>query len=293
MKVCQACLRKFSSVDWRCPNCGSHPARIEQFVSFAPDLASQQVGFPGAGFQDLFELEACNFWFRSRNKLILWAIRRYFAAARKFLEIGCGTGYVLAGIEREFPDLSLSGSELQSTGLHHAARRLQKVELFQMDARNIPFVGEFDLVGCFDVLEHTAEDGVVLSQIFKALQPGGGAMLTVPHHPFLWGPDDEYAQHVRRYTLIELKEKLLSAGFHLLRVTSFVSLLLPLMMASRYWKRNTKVPYDPKSEFSIGRPANWALEQVLNVERTAVSCGVNFPFGGSLLALAQKPHARI
>jgi len=254
-------------------------------------LAAQQNGFPGAGFQDLFELEAGTFWFRSRNKLIFWVMRKYFADARNFLEIGCGTGSVLTGMEREFPNLSLSGSELQTSGLLHVARRLRNVAISQMDARMVPFVSEFDVVGCFDVLEHTAEDTVVLTQIFKALRLSGGAMLTVPPHQFLRGQDDEYAQHARRYRLIKLKEKLMSAGFRLLHLTSFVLLLLPLMMASHCWKRLASAPYDPTSEFRIGRPVNQALERVLDVERTMISCGISFPFGGSLLALAQKPHA--
>jgi SAM-dependent methyltransferase len=289
MKVCQSCLQAFATSDWRCPACGYVPIMIDNLAAFAPELALQHVGFPGTGFHDLAALEADSFWFRSRNKLIVWALRKYFPRARNLLEIGCGTGFVLSGIEREFPDLALSGSELQTAGLIHAARRLKRAELFQMDARNIPFFEEFDLVGCFDMLEHTVEDTVVLGQAFKALRRGGGVLLTVPQHPFLWGPDDEYAQHVRRYTSAELVEKLVATGFRLLRSTSFVSLLLPLMMVSRYRKKHSEAGYDPTMEFRIGRALNWSLERVLDFERTLVAAGVNFPFGGSLLAIAQKP----
>jgi methylase of polypeptide subunit release factors len=104
-------------------------------------------------FEKLFSLEAGNFWFRARNKLIVWAIQKHFGNVRSFLEIGCGTGYVLSGIKGNLPTTKIYGSELHSRGLQFAAERLPDVELLQMDARSIPFVDEFDLLGAFDVLE--------------------------------------------------------------------------------------------------------------------------------------------
>ena len=49
----------------------------------------------------------------------------------------------------------------------------------------------------FDVIEHIDEDEMVLTQMYKALQPNGGMILTVPQHPFLWSNQDEFACHVR------------------------------------------------------------------------------------------------
>src|ERR1041384_8013479 len=115
------------------------------------------------------------------------------------MEIGCGTGYVLSGIRQAFPDLRLSGSEIFSVGLTFAAERLPGIQLYQMDARQIPFREEFDVVGAFDVLEHVTEDEEVLSQMYQATRKGGGILLTVPHHPFLWSSLDVHARHVRRY----------------------------------------------------------------------------------------------
>ena len=76
-----------------------------------------------------------------------------------------------------------------------------------MDARRIPFEREFDVVGAFDVLEHIVEDEDVLGQMFKATRPGGGLLVTVPQHPFLWSASDEHAMHQRRYSRAELRRK--------------------------------------------------------------------------------------
>jgi len=76
-----------------------------------------------------------------------------------------------------------------------------------MDVRRIPFREEFDVIGAFDVLEHVKEDEEVLLQMYQATRKRGGILVTVPHHPFLWSPVDDYARHVRRYKTLELKDK--------------------------------------------------------------------------------------
>ena len=143
-------------------------------VLLAPDLASGANGFEADYFGVLAGLEANHFWFRSRNQLIGWAIRRYFPRATKLLEIGCGTGFVLASLQQNFPDLKLAGSEIFLEGLSFARQRVPTADLMQMDATRIPFEAEFDVVGAFDVIEHIAADTQVLQQMHQAIRPGGG-----------------------------------------------------------------------------------------------------------------------
>src|SRR5579871_2092626 len=138
MKVCVACAQPFSSPTWVCPACGHAPPVLGGHVAFAPELAVQGSGFKAEYFAELASLEAHNFWFRSRNRLLTWTMRRYFPKAQSFLEIGCGNGYVLMGMRRALPKLTLAGSEIFSAGLDFAAQRLPGVDLFQMDATNIP-----------------------------------------------------------------------------------------------------------------------------------------------------------
>ena len=139
--------------------------------------------------------------------------------------MGCGTGCVLGALESAFPRAAVLGSEAHMEGLGYAARRLRRSGLLQMDAANIPFRDEFDVVGCFDVLEHIEDDRRVLEQCFLAAR--SGVVLTVPQHSFLWSASDEYAKHVRRYTRSELIGKVKAAGFQPLLVTSFRRVALP------------------------------------------------------------------
>lgn len=288
MKLCITCEKTFEAANWQCPHCAHQPDVIDGHIAFAPELANESEGFEADYFARLADQEAGNFWFRARNRLLIWALKQYFPNAKNLLEIGCGTGFVLSGFKQAFPNLVLSGSEVFSDGLGFAAARLPQVELFQMDARHIPFRDEFDVIGAFDVLEHIKQDEEVLAQMYQATRKGGGILITVPHHRFLWSPVDEFARHVRRYETRELHEKVVRAGFSLVRSTSFVSLLLPLLVASRFKQRMTGEEVDPSAEYNISRLLNQTLEKILDAERTVIRTGLSFPAGGSLLLVARR-----
>lgn len=235
-------------------------------------------------------VEPKHFWFVARNRILMDAMRKYFPEPGKVLEMGCGTGFVLSGLRATFPQARLSGSDIFTEGLVFTARRVPSAFLFQMDARHIPFQEEFDLIGAFDVLEHIEEDNAVLAQMYQACKQGGGIVLTVPQHRWLWSRVDDFAHHKRRYTRVELIEKTARAGFRVEYATSFVSLLLPLMLASRGLKKSG-ADMDEQMEavgLKVGKLTNAVLGAIMKIERSLISLGLSFPFGGSLLLVARK-----
>jgi SAM-dependent methyltransferase len=283
VKVCLACDTKFAAPEWRCPVCGSSP-ETNGFLRFCDTGADS---YHAELFEVLERVEDENFWFRSRNRLIQWALKRYFPNTRSLVEVGCGTGYVLAGLRDAYPSIELTGVELFSEGLRIAARRVPDAALLQADARRLPFEEEFDVAAVFDVLEHIDEDMTVLQQLARVLKPGGGLLVTVPQHPWLWSSADDAAAHQRRYTRTDLERKIRDAGFELVRMTSFVSLLLPAMAAVRR-PRRADDEYEFANEFRTGPQVNRALEAVMALERALIRAGASLPAGGSLLAVARK-----
>lgn len=290
MKRCIECSSTHVSADWRCPECGFAPSLIDGTLAFSPEFSSATTGFRPEVFSQLASMEASNFWFRARSSLLVWAIKRYFQGMRSFLEIGCGTGVVLSSVSGAFPCARMAGSEILSAGLPFAAQRTGDAELFQMDARRIPYDREFDVIGAFDVLEHIEEDDKVLDEIHRAVAQGGGAVFTVPQHSWLWSSTDEYACHVRRYGVGELRQKLQKAGFHVVFETSFVSLLLPLLYASRFSRKSAPTE-DGMPELNLPPILNSILLGAMAVERGMIKAGVRFPIGGSGLVVAKKIEA--
>jgi SAM-dependent methyltransferase len=255
---------------------------------FAPELAQSSSGFKASFFGPLAAMEAGHFWFRARNALIIWALGKYGSGVFSFMEIGCGTGFVLQGIASHFPKMHLFGSEIYPEGIAFAANRIAGGEFMQMDARNIPFVAEFDAVGAFDVIEHVEEDEAVLQQMYRALKPEGLLLLTAPQHRWLWSAVDEYSCHIRRYTARELHDKMTLAGFTIVRSTSFVTTLLPSMLISRLLQRGKSESFVPQAESRIHPILNRILEGFLRLELWFIRRGVSFPVGGSLLIVAAK-----
>lgn len=285
MRVCLACGHPLEAPGWLCAACGWEPKQVDGFTAFAPDLEACTPSYPVGAHEELNLVEDGHFWFEGRNRLILWAIRRYFPDAARLLEIGCGTGFVLRGLREALPSAEVSGSEIFTTGLSYASRRSPGADLFQMDARRIPFREHFDLIGAFDVIEHIEDDEVVLSEILKALKPGGGILLTVPQHAWLWSPVDVFAGHARRYTRKDLLAKLDAAGFEILTATSFVTGLLPMMFLSRLLKRGQATA---EPELRVGRIQNMAGSLSASLELMSIRAGVRLPVGGSLLVAARR-----
>jgi SAM-dependent methyltransferase len=287
MKLCPRCSSSLTVAGWHCPACLWSAEVIDGIAILGTEPPKEGESFSASYFEELANLEAGNFWFRARNELLLWSAERFLGNAQSFLEVGCGTGFVLQAFHKRFPRLALTGSELFTEGLSFAAKRLPGVDLVQMDALNLPFKEQFDAIGAFDVVEHIADDEKVLQEFHKALVPGGHLFLTVPQHPWLWSINDEYAHHQRRYTHQELCTKVRKAGFAIQQSTSFVSLLLPLMVLSRR-KRNLQTKFDPLEEFRIAPWKQRVLEQIMKIERFFIKMGLRFPFGGSRLLVAVR-----
>lgn len=288
MKRCASCDSIYPSSTSDCQTCGFSPAVIDGFPAYAPDLAHGGGGYQANLFAKLAPLEESNFWFRARNTLLMWALGKYGQSFQSFLEIGCGTGYVLSGVARQYPDTKLYGSEIFIDGLAFASARVPSAELMQMDARHIPFHEEVDVVGAFDVLEHIEEDEQVLDEIRNALKPDGILMISVPQHRWLWSPADDHACHVRRYTAGELHKKIRAAGFEILRSTSFVSFLLPAMLLSRLKSSKGQAEYDATDELKLPKILNAVFYGIMRLELGLIKLGFNFWAGGSRLVVARR-----
>ncbi len=284
MKRCLQCQNEYSSDQTRldCPACGSEVPLLGSFPSYAPHLAEANECFPPEAFQKLVLFESTNFWFRSRNQLILYLLKKHCPAMQSFLEIGCGTAFVTSAVQKAFPSTAITGSEIYVNGLDEALKRLaNNATLIQMDARHIPFTEEFDVIGAFDALEHIEQDVDVLSEIHRALKVGGHVLLSVPQHMKLWSFADEQACHVRRYARDELQIKMQKVGFEVIDSTSFVFFLLPLMYLSR--KNST-------TEAGLTIPAwqNSVLYAVMQLELLCIKLGFKLPVGGSRFVVGRK-----
>ncbi len=97
------------------------------------------------------------------------------------LEIGCEAGGLLVAVP---PTRRLVGIDISIRALRDAELRLRggHVELYHVDAeRGLPFrPGEFDVVLCSEMLEHTKDPATVLRHIRALCTPTTRVVLSVP-----------------------------------------------------------------------------------------------------------------
>ncbi len=270
---------------------------VDGIKCYSLDEADSYTDYPDDGFDVTDKLEELSFWVRSRNRLFKSIIRMYSAQliTPKFLEIGCGTGAFIEALASEV-NLDITGSEIYIKGLRYAKGRQPQVDFIQYDAQQGVLPAKFDIIAAFDVIEHIDDDVATLANIYDMLTDGGYFIVTVPQHKFLWSKLDQIVKHKRRYSRRELVDKLKQQGFSVVRRTSFVFVLFPLMAVARLLDRPAKNPdslIDAKFEDRVGfsRALNWIFDKLMYIDEALIMRGVSLPFGGTLLAVARKNHA--
>ncbi len=128
----------------------------------------------------------------------------------EILDAGAGQGTMSTRLEG-------LGYEVTSTDVSTAAvdilRARRSGPVAQASVTDLPFAdGSFDGAVLGEVLEHVEDDRGALTELARVLRPDGVLAASVPANPALYGPSDEWAGHVRRYTRPTLIEACTSAG---------------------------------------------------------------------------------
>jgi SAM-dependent methyltransferase len=254
--------------------------------------APSPSGYDAKHFEKLVAVEDRHFWFASRNRLLADVLARLTLPDKaRVLEIGTGTGNTLRVLERTFPQATLVGVDLFEEGLCTAQRRT-KAYLVRANVEQLPFQREFELIGAFDVLEHIEDDRAALAHIHRLLTRDGRVVLTVPACARLWSRFDQDSHHFRRYEPDELRERLVSAGFVVERLSFFFAALYPFVsilrsVADRFPGRNNKASPVAR-ELRIVPVVNATLTAILDLEGRITASGFRLPIGTSLLAVARR-----
>ena len=144
----------------------------------------------------------------------------------------------------------------------------------------------YDLVTCFDVLEHIADDGKALSKMEALVNDKGFLILTVPAYMFLWNRHDEINHHYRRYGRKELIKKI-PRSFVIRKVSYFNTLLFPMAILDKLLLARNRRSY------SLGDPnklVNGILYRIFSIEKSILRF-TDLPFGVSILLIAQKRNS--
>lgn len=140
---------------------------------------------------------------------------------------------------------------------------------------------QYGLIGLFDVIEHIEDDTAFLTSLRDALIQGGLLAITVPAFQFLWSEHDVEHQHFRRYNKRSLSKLLLGAGYEILAISYWNTLLfLPAALVRLLGRSGS-------SALGFSGFINTLLLFVVNIESKILRfCAL--PFGVSLVVVARK-----
>lgn len=253
---------------------------------------SSHSDYPHEAYALLAHAEEKHFWFRGRNRIIRDLIEKTFPshAGKSFLEIGCGTGYVLW--ELDSMGFAVTGMDMHPEGLVYARKRVPKARLITGNLFTYTPQKKFDALGIFDVIEHIEDDVGALSACAKMLHSKGMLFLTVPARPELLSSYDEISGHFRRYTEKSLRVAFEHAGLTI-RFIGYAGFFqyLPHLIMKRLMLRSTGKK-DPMSVLAavVRQPPsfiNFILEQTF-VWDMWLTRFMKLPLGTSLIVAAQK-----
>lgn len=228
-------------------------------------------------------MEGRHFWFLGRQAIIDQMWSKHLSGCRDVLDIGCGTGYQSRRLAaRGHRVVSL---DLRPEGLLALRAAQPDACPVQAEAPYLPFASDsFDVIVMLDVLEHV-DDRALLRRAAGLLRPAGWLVLTVPALPVLWSYRDRAAGHQRRYTRSGLCRLIAEENYMLREVRYYQCLLLPFVLASRYFGRRGPALRDLEER---PLPILNAILASINRFEARLSERVVWPLGSSLVAVCQK-----
>ncbi len=142
--------------------------------------------------------------------LIAWHRARYafasrFVVGKRVLDVGSGEGYGAALLSRAAQEVV--GIDYSPAAIEHARGAYSRDGLsFELvDIREFALQdGMFDVVTCFEVIEHVEDHDALLEAIVQRLHPDGTLLLSTPNTRSL-GHSLENPYHVLELTTRELK----------------------------------------------------------------------------------------
>lgn len=131
--------------------------------------------------------------------LVRYRLAAQFAEGRRVLDVGSGEGYGTAMLAAARPEV-VTGIDIDEEAVGHA-RESYGPMFERADATRLPFDdGSFDLVVCFETIEHLDDDKGAVRELRRVLADDGLLLISTPNQgEYLV----ENAFHKREYSLAE------------------------------------------------------------------------------------------
>jgi SAM-dependent methyltransferase len=141
-------------------------------------------------------------WFPDHLARYLFAMQ--FCPGARILDVCCGVGYgsfLMAGAGA----VSVEGLDVSEDAIREAARHTLPNLRFRVGDACQPYGSVYDLITCFEGIEHVRQPAQLLQQVYDALGPNGVAVLSTPNTAANPGGGSQNPYHLGEMTQPEFQ----------------------------------------------------------------------------------------
>ena len=154
-------------------------------------------------YKQYFDFERNHWWFLARADILRSYIGGKISGKKvKILNVGAATGASSEWLAKygDVTSLEYDGDCVAFV------KETIGLDFVQGSILELPFGSEsFDVVCCFDVLEHIEDDKAGAAELQRVCKTGGTVYATVPAGMHLWSDHDKINHHYRRYDIKQFK----------------------------------------------------------------------------------------
>lgn len=232
--------------------------------------------------KEIAQMEKTNWWYVGRRELLAKLMRQYVTPGKKALDLGCGVGSNLE-VLRPYAT-HVIGLDISEEALLYAEGSGYEATL-KSSATDIPLPDHsIDIILCADMIEHV-DDVLAVREMARVLAPGGVVVCTTPAFPSLWNDNDDYGQHLRRYSRAQFLKVFTEGGFEVEWVNYWnIIMFFPVWIIARFHKDQSEGGHP---ENNLSRIPSWLNHILLFWLRMEGWCVLRFPvlFGVSHISV--------
>jgi SAM-dependent methyltransferase len=240
------------------------------------------------GFE--IEVEEWHWWYRVRRDILSAILGRQGLdpATTRLLDVGCGTGGNALSLSKFG---QVTGIDGRAEAFRLSPHRPYTHRVVADVGRALPFAdGSFDVVCALDIIEHLDDDAACARELHRVCARGGRVIVFVPAFRALWGYNDVYSHHKRRYTEREVAAVLEGAGLRVEESGYFNMMMFLPVLAMRTAQRLLPERLEGMEHGTTAGRYHRVLEKIFGVEvplfRRRRRRGL--PFGTSAWCIATR-----
>lgn len=147
---------------------------------------------------------------------------------KKCLDVGCASGYMVSEISKFAPHAKFTAVDSYDKAIEHAKKIYPNIKFLVANAEKLPFKNdEFDLVICYETIEHITNPLKSLKEMKRVLKKGSNLILTMDSGNwlfrivwFFWENTKGKVwkgAHLHPFNHVELEGLIKKAGFNINR----------------------------------------------------------------------------